>query len=182
MRIQRVNLIIACLAGGLSLLGCNLPSGSPTPDLSGTIIASTLGVLQTNSALTLTAEGPSATATPVAVGTPPPVASETHTPRPAQNPVVTKDSLCWVGPGSQFEVVSAIPAGTPVELLGRGTLPGWYIVRNPIYRDPCWIPAANLSVPPGTDLASLPYFSPPDTPTFTPTKTPLNTPTASSTP
>ena len=166
---------------GLAVLGCNLPSTLETPDASVTIVASTLSALETGVALTQTALGVVDTSTPITVPTLP--AGLTPTP---PGPVVIKDTLCWVGPGNQFEVVSAIRAGALVELLGRGTIPGWFIVRNPIYHDPCWIQAATLQIDPGLDLSGLPYFSPPPTPTptptNTPTKTPLPTPTPTNTP
>jgi hypothetical protein len=162
---------------GLAVLSCNLPSGTGTPDTSGTIVASTLSALETGVALTQTVLSVVQTSTPIAGPTLP--AGPTATP---SGPVVTKDTLCWVGPGKQFEVVSAIRTGARVELLGRGTIPGWLIVRNPIYHDPCWIQARDLQIDPGLDLSGLPYFSPPPTPTPTPTKTPTKTPAPTVTP
>ncbi len=165
---------------GLVVLACNYPRPAvPTQDMSGTAAADTLGALETGDALPQPAASGAFTPAPIGSGTIPAV-----TLPPSENPLVIQDALCWVGPGNQYEVVSAVRAGTTVQLLGRGTIPGWFIIRNPIYQDPCWVPTADLQVSPNVDLSGLPYFSPPPTPTLTPSKTPrpTSTPTATSTP
>ena len=177
MRAKQERVFIATVIVGMMLCSCNLPKPTATPDLSATIVQGTLSALQTSAAAAQTRQSALNTSTPAPAATLPLV-----TQRPAGNPVVTTDSLCWVGPGNQYEVVSAIRAGTSVELLGRGTVAGWYIVRNPIYRDPCWILASSLQIDPSIDISGLPYFSPPATPSPTPTNTPTNTPTPTLTP
>jgi hypothetical protein len=177
MRENSGRLIVPTVILGLTILGCNLPSGTGTPNASGTIVAATLSALETGVALTQTALGMVATSTPIVGPTLSPSLTATQ-----QGTAVTRDTLCWVGPGNQFEVVSAIRTGVIVELLGRGTIPGWYIVRNPIYHDPCWIQATDLRIDPGLDPSGLPYFSPPPTPTPTPTNTPTKTRTPTVTP
>jgi uncharacterized protein YgiM (DUF1202 family) len=88
--------------------------------------------------------------------------------------------LCWQGPGPKYEVVSALTKGSRVKLLGQGSISGWYIVRNPIYHDPCWVQQTDLQIEPGTDLLSLQIFNPP--PTYTPTQPPpTSTPTVTPT-
>ncbi len=170
--------MVAIAVVGLSLLGCNLPTVTATPGAAGTSVDATLAALETSAALAITQTAPARlqTATPLAA-----VPTGTAV---DQRPLVTTDALCWVGPGNQFEVVSAIRNGTRVDLLGRGTIAGWYIVRNPIYHDPCWILATALQIDPSVNIAGLPYFSPPPTPTPTPTQTPTitNTPAPSPTP
>jgi uncharacterized protein YgiM (DUF1202 family) len=94
--------------------------------------------------------------------------------------LVLRATLCWVGPGSQYEVVSALKDSERVPLLGKGSIPDWWIVRNPIYRDPCWVQAQDLQVGSGIDAGALQVYYPPPTPTYTPTETPL--PTATNTP
>lgn len=110
-----------------------------------------------------------------------PVTGATPGPTP-QNPLVIKSTLCWLGPGPAYEVVSALKIGTRVTLLGRGSISGWWVVRNPIYRDPCWVEASAIRIEPGFSLANLQTFFPPPTATPTPTATPDFTPTASPTP
>ncbi len=171
--------IIAATVVGLSLLGCNLPTVTATPSAAGTSVDATLAVLETSAALAITQ-----TAAPAGLPTATPLAAVPTGTAVDQRPLVTTDTLCWVGPGNQFEVMSAIRSGTRVDLLGRGTIAGWYIVRNPIYHDPCWILATALQIEPSVNITGLPYFSPPPTPTSTPTNTPTitNTPAPSPTP
>jgi uncharacterized protein YgiM (DUF1202 family) len=132
---------------------------------------------------TLSALGTAAVMTPtVGVETPTPViiVNETATPAAAvtpQNPLVVKDSLCWIGPGTQYEVVSAVRNGQRVELLGRGSVGSWWIIRNPIYKDPCWVMADVLQFDTGYNLSGIAIFTPPATPTLTPTITPTFTST-----
>lgn len=169
--------LAAVLVIALAMLACNYPKSTvATPDLRGTGAAATLADLQTADALTQRAAYGSATALlPVGLT---PGASQVA----GANSLVTQDSLCWVGPGDKFEVVSTIRAGVRVALLGRGTVGNWFIVRNPIYQDPCWIPADIVQVDPSVNQAGLPYFSPPASPTPPPTKTPTPLPLPSNTP
>lgn len=155
------------------LIGCNLPTAAPTRDQSGTADAGILAASETDAVAQATAVSPApAPSTPTNTATAT-VAAFSPTP---ESPLVKVDTLCWEGPGNAYEVVSAIRSGTPVELLGQGTVPGWYVVRNPIYRDPCWIRASDLQVSLSINLAGLPYFNPPPTPTETPKPEPTNTP------
>jgi hypothetical protein len=97
---------------------------------------------------------------------------------------VLETTLCWKGPGAQFEVVSALKKDERVELIGQASIPGWWIVDNPIYHDPCWAQAAHLQIEPGYNTSTLPFYTPPPTPTSTPTdtRTPTTAPTATNTP
>jgi hypothetical protein len=159
----------------LADLACNLPSAPPTPDAGGTMIAVTFFAYQTKVSASQTALPSNITTTPVSTNT---ISIQfTSTPN---NPLVIRDALCWVGPGNAYEVVSAVKTGTQVQLLGRGSLSGWYIINNPIYHDPCWIEAANLQIDPGFNILGLPIINPPPSPTPTLTKTPE--PTATNTP
>jgi hypothetical protein len=172
VRANPLRLISVLALLGLALLGCNLPSGTASPDANATDLAGTLTVLQTAAAGTQAAGAVAATSTPGATASP--TAAISATP---QSPLVARDTLCWVGPGNQFEVVSAVHTGAKVELIGQGTISGWYIIRNPIYHDPCWIQASDMQLPPGFNTATLPFFSPPDTPTPVPTDTKVPTAT-----
>ena len=92
-------------------------------------------------------------------------------------PVVLRATLCWQGPGPQYIVVSGLPQGQTVKLLGKGSIPGWFIVENPTYHDPCWVQASDLQVDPAIDQLTLKVFSPPPLkPTKTPKPKPTNTP------
>ena len=151
------------------LMACNLPSA----------------------AITLTAETqpeipvqlPSETSTStlaLAPFTDTPLPTETPLPSPTptpENPLVLRTTLCWVGPGAQYDVVSALKEGERIELIGQGSIPDWWIVRNPIYHDPCWAQAQDIQIEPGYDTSSLEIYFPPPTPTPTASSTPTATPT-----
>ncbi len=165
------------VVAGLMLLivmsACNLPSDTLSPSVAATMVAATLSGLQTaaaasetsmatTAALTTVTANPALTNTPAASATP-------------QNPLVTQLSLCWTGPGDAYPVVSSVKDGTRVELMGVGSIAGWYIIRNPRYNDPCWIEAKYLEIDPNFDLSSLRIYNPPPTPG--PTETPVPVPT-----
>jgi uncharacterized protein YgiM (DUF1202 family) len=160
------------------LAACNLPNS--TEEEPQDTIATWVGA-------TLTAQAASAsipTSTPIpevdVTLAPIPSATENLPTSTPQNPLVLETTLCWKGPGTQFEVVSALKKDERVELIGQGSLAGWWIVDNPIYHDPCWAQAKDLQVEPGYNTAALPIYTPPPTPTSTPTNT--ATPTAMNTP
>ena len=106
--------------------------------------------------------------------TPNPTPTSTNTLQPTpQKPLVLKTTLCWVGPGTQFEVVSSLKQNESVEIIGRGSIEGWLIVRNPIYHDPCWAQASDLQIDASFDVNALQVYYPPPTPTRTPKPTPV---------
>jgi TIR domain len=82
----------------------------------------------------------------------------TRTP-PLQGPLVIRDALCWLAPGSAES--SPIQAGTHVGLLGRGSIPGWLIVQDPISGNPCWMEAGDLQIDPGYNVLNLAVYTPP---------------------
>lgn len=158
----------------LAILSCNImvPPAN-TPFAPGTMVVETLTALaaiNTNSTLT-PAASPTNTSTLSAITT-------------VQSPLVIKDTLCWLGPGPDYVVSSSILTGTSVVLLGKGSIPGWWIVNDPTYHDPCWIYQQDLQIDPNYDLSNLQTFYPPSTPTPTLTSTPSPTliPTSTRTP
>lgn len=171
---RRISIAIVFLA--LLITGCSLPVTGALPTPAPGDYAGTIAAIQTISVQTATAQGFGAGATPLSPATLPPAATGT-----LQSPVVVSDTLCWRGPGADYEVISAIKAGTAVSMLGRGAIAGWYILRNPIYGDPCWLQAGDLQIPAGYDVSTLPLFNPPWTATPTASVTPLVSSTPSST-
>ncbi|MES0344086.1 MAG: right-handed parallel beta-helix repeat-containing protein [Anaerolineales bacterium] len=100
---------------------------------------------------------------------PPPI---TVTPTAQSLPTISKDALCWKGPGSLYEVISSVNAGTQVMLLGRGLVGEWWIIDSPRYPGVvCWLPEDTLDVDPTLDLSGLPLIKAPLLPT--PTATPI---------
>jgi len=177
------------VAGGLILMlaslacGVSAPAGgAATPDLLGTTVARTLAALTaaasspglgaaatpTFTASAVVSPAPSVTSTPKIPATATVVPGIATTSSGPQNSLVTTSTLCWLGPGKIYEVSSTIQKGTRVELLGRGDISGWWIVRNPKYHDPCWMPDKYLQIDAGVNVSALPIFTTPFTPTPTP--------------
>jgi len=176
VRLTRLGFVLT-LGLILVLSACNLPgagTGGPTsvlPEaLAQTAVAATMSAFQTAEAL-----APTATVAPQEPTATPTVAF-TFTPFPTpQDPLVVKDALCWLGPGSVYEVSSSVKTGIRVELLGRGSVGAWWIIDNPRYHEPCWLQADVLQFDAGYDLTDLKVFTPPPTPTPVPTDTPTPT-------
>ena len=133
-------------------VACAAPQATPPPvnNLATNVAA---GV---SSAFTLTAEAP----TSIPSATPLPTATFTPTSGPIQPPTVRHHAACWFGPGSDYNLESNITKGERVQILGVGSLPGWYIIRNPYFQQPCWIQAADLNIDPAMDLSQYPIVTP----------------------
>jgi pilus assembly protein Flp/PilA len=77
----------------------------------------------------------------------PPAQSATPTPG-EERPKILVDTLCWLGPGPGYEVVSAVRAGSPVDVLGVGLGGGWLVVDNPHFPGAaCWVPIEAVALP-----------------------------------
>lgn len=107
---------------------------------------------------------------------------ETPTPQPSaivatsstgDVPMVVTDTLCWKGPGAQYETVSSLLAGTKVDILGRGEEGDWWVLDNPRYPGvECWAPGEDIQVEPDFVVPGT-IFPVPPLPTPTPTPTPI---------
>jgi hypothetical protein len=166
--------ILALTPIAILLGACNLPMMQARDNGAATIVVETISALQTDLAVsqiaTASVTPPSATAAPVAAP------SATAQPVPtASNPVVSTTALCWTGPGSAYPVVSAVKAGTQVQVLGVGSKVGWFVIKNQTYGDRCWVEARYLTLDPYFNTAGMQVFNPPPTPG--PTETPIPTPT-----
>ncbi len=140
-----IGILVCCLTAACS------PQATPTPVNSmATSIA--LGVIA--------AQSQTAQALPTATATPTPPPTPTVTSSPTQQPVVIHLAACWFGPGRAYNLESNIKEGETVELLAVGTVPGWYIIRNPYFHQPCWIQAENLSLDPAFDPSPFPMMTP----------------------
>jgi uncharacterized protein YgiM (DUF1202 family) len=155
----------------MSVLACNYPNPNATEDVAGTKVAETLTAFASGASAPQAASTATETAAPVPTDTQPPSATPTQA-----KPVVIHDALCSQGPGNNYEVVSSVKTGTVVEIIGRGSIAGWFIITNPIYHDPCWIASVNLQIDPGFNVAGLRVYNPPSSPTPKPTRTPVPTP------
>ena len=148
------------------MAACNLPQQAPTNGVQSTPLPGS-PIPQISAT---TPANPPASPAPIVMNTI--IASPTAD---LLHPIVIKSSLCWEGPGGVYLVVSAVKNGERVELLGRGSNPGWWVIDNPIYHDPCWVTQDVLQIDPNFDSSNLKIFYPPPTPT--PTYPPSPTPT-----
>ena len=152
---QRI-VLLSGLAAILASLACNIGARKPAP------VAS---VEPPSTAIpTETQPAPTESLTPIPVTSTASLATFTPTP---QNPLVTTTAYCWSGPTnkrSTYELISSIQAGTRVQLLGKGIVDGWWVVKNPRYGDPCWIQQQYVQVDPLYDFSTLKTFAVPPAP------------------
>jgi hypothetical protein len=131
---------------------------APTPDIIGTTAAQLAEVMltQTAGAVTPTPFPPTETSTPQATETP------TLEPAPVETamPVITGNTACYAGPGSQYGLVSNLTDTEEVEIAGVSNTAGWYVIYNPIYGSLCWVSAEFLSWGSDFDPSTLPTMYP----------------------
>jgi hypothetical protein len=165
MNLRFLHLPVIGLAVILISTACASKATSSSADEMATNIAMGVSVVRTR-----TAEAPTVT----------PSATPTRTPRPAtptptrgaiKPPVVVNFAPCWFGPGNAYYLESNIEAGEQVQVVGVGSIPGWYIIINPYFYQRCWIQAVNLSIDPNMDLSQIPMMTP-----LIPHATPYSTP------
>lgn len=146
------------------LAACAPQAASPTPDVIGTTAAQLAAVMmtQTAGAVTPTPPPPAETATPAITDTP-----AVPTDKPAlKPPSVITFAGCWAGPGESYPLISNIDPSIRkggrqvVTILGIGSEPGWYIIQNPYFNNPCWIRAENMEIDPLMDLSQFPVMTP----------------------
>jgi len=170
---RKIFILFSGLALTLAMLACNASAPKPTPTFAQDLPADTLQVSVVPALTgipTGTQAAPTASFTPVPATNTLVTPTITLTPTP-QNPLVTTTAYCWSGPTGRtlkYELISSIQAGTRVQLLGRGIVDGWWVIKNPRYNDPCWIQMQYVQIDLGYDLSTLKTFALPATPTATP--------------
>ncbi len=135
------------------------PKATSTPvDIMGTAaqLAKSMQT-QTVAAYSPTPPPPTETLTPIFTDTPipPPTSSD-----PPKRPRVTEFTGCWTGPGPSYTLISNIDPKKYVEVIGIGDAPGWYVIRNPYFHNPCWIEIAHLKIDPRMDFSVFPSMTP----------------------
>jgi len=142
----------------IAAVGACAPKATPPPvdDMATAVAQLAIDMLsQTAAAASPT---PTATLTPSPTETPP--AATATSEDAGRMPMTLTYAACWFGPGPSWALESNISKGKGVELLGIGNVPGWYIIRNPYFHQPCWIQAADLKIFEGTDLTQYPVMTP----------------------
>jgi hypothetical protein len=128
----------------------------PTVDTISTIAMQLASQMLTETVAAYSPTPPPATDTPV------PTATETLPPTVAVTsiPEVVGQSPCYTGPGDSYALTSNISDTKKVEIVGVGSVPGWYIINNPYFGSTCWISADHLKLDPNSDFSNLPVISP----------------------
>jgi hypothetical protein len=151
-------LLVVFLLPVLLVTACQ-PKATPGVDtLASTVAQAAFDLLtQTAAAVSPTPPPPTPTLTPIPTETP---TSEPTSDAPPRLPQTVNFAGCWFGPGPTFQHETNIKKGKGVELLGVGSVPGWWIIRDPYFHRPCWIQAVDLKIFPGTDTSTLPVMTP----------------------
>ncbi len=142
--------LIAALCILLTLAACNLPtgpsnSGPSASDQAATIVAATLQA-GTSSAASQT--------TPFASPAAPAV-----TPTTAPTLLINANNAsCRNGPSADFKVVATFAAGTTVNMAGKDSADGYWIVVDPGSHSLCWVQQQDGT--PAGSFASLPEMTP----------------------
>ncbi|GAB4500140.1 MAG: hypothetical protein OHK003_19020 [Anaerolineales bacterium] len=139
-------------------------TATPTVDIIGTTAAQLASVMltQTAGAVTPTPLPPTETPTPMFTETP---AVPTEKPQ-IKPPAVIVFTGCWTGPGESYTNISNIDPSIRksgrqnVVILGTGTEPGWIIIRNPYFNNPCWVRVESMEIDPNMDLSGYPVMTP----------------------
>ncbi len=163
MNLHRVILALFVLA----LISACSPQepAAPTVDVAGTLAMELARIMQTQTAgaVTPTPLPPTETATPIFTDTPSVPPTDTPEPYP---PAVIEFAGCYKGPGDKYTLISNVDPSIRksgrqvVTILGIGNEPGWIVIRNPYFNNPCWIQQKSMDISPATDLTAYPVMTP----------------------
>ena len=135
---------------------------TPTVDIIGTTAAQLAAdmLTQTAGAVTPTPFPPTETPTLAVTDTPIP----TIEPSQINPPKLKEVTGCWTGPGDTYTLISNIELNQygkkNVIILGMGSEPGWVVIRNPYFNNPCWVPLSAMEIDPNMDMAQFPVMTP----------------------
>jgi len=134
---------------------------TPTVDVIGTRSAELASMMMTQ-----TVEAYSPTPPPSPTFTATPAFTETPTLEPTPEviplPKVIGPAPCYKnGPGVPGSpITSNISDFKDVEIVGIGSVSGWYVIIDPYFYTQCWIAAENLNINPNFDLSVYPTMTP----------------------
>ena len=135
---------------------------TPTIDVVGTVAAHMASEMltQTAGAVTPTPIPPTETPTLAVTDTP-----SAPTEKPQVNPPrLIAQTGCWTGPGDTYTLISNIELNQQgrknVIILGMGSEPGWVVIRNPYFNNPCWVKLESMEIDPNMDLSGYPLMTP----------------------
>lgn len=157
MKMHVPQMIFLFLIPPIIVTACG-PQATPPPTID---VISTIAVQLASQMQTQTAAAYSPTPLPV-TDTPIPTATETIVPTPAATalPEVVGQTPCYTGPGASYPLTSNITATKKVEIVGIGSIPGWYVINNPYFGSTCWVSIDHLKLDPASDFSNLPVITP----------------------
>ena len=155
LRVSSSVILGIVLIGIVSACG---PQATPPP----VDAAATIAIQLMQEMLTQTASAASPTPLPA---TPTLLSTETLTPEPTENKPLKRTVIkvftgCYYGPGPEYTLDSNISPGKKVDIVGVGSVPGWYVIVNPYFHKQCWVNANDLEIDPARDLTTLPVMTP----------------------
>ena len=157
-------IIVIGLLVNMWIGACTPSETTPTVDAAGTVAVQLASAMLTHTAAAYSPTSPPLP-TPLPV-TDTPVPTETSMPTVSDDqPILVTiigepDPPCTFGPGVSYDIQSYIHTPKQVVLLGIGSAPGWYVIRNPYFGAPCWLPADRVEIDPGINQSTLPVFTP----------------------
>lgn len=147
--------IILIFLTSLLLISACTPQAPTTPtiNVAGTLAIEMASLMQTQTAL-------AASPTPIPV-TDTPVPTETPIPEPTKDSTIDiitiiRNVECRTGPGENYTLTSNLLVTERVWLMGIGSVPGWYVIENPYFGSPCWVPADAVELDPAMDMTVFP--------------------------
>jgi hypothetical protein len=131
----------------------------PTVDVIGTTSAELASMMMTQ---TVAAYSPTPPPSPTFTATPAFTETPTLQPTPEATsiPYVKGYAPCYEGPGTSYKLTSNISDSKGVEIVGVGSISGWYVIINPYFHSQCWIAAENLVLDPNFNAAAFPTITP----------------------
>lgn len=157
MKLRSTRLVVTGAALVFLISAC-APQVASTPAVD---IAGTMAVQLMQAMLTQTATAASPTPLP-ATATPVPTETLTSMPtekKPLKRTVIKVFTGCYYGPGPEYTLDSNISEGRRVDIVGIGSVPGWYVIINPYFHKQCWVNANDLEIDPNRDLSTLPVMT-----------------------
>lgn len=157
---MKKNIFIALLINLIFLMTACAPQANATPtvDVVGTMAIELVFMMQTQTAL-------AASPTPVPV-IDTPIPTETPTLEPTKDATIDiitiiRNVECRTGPGENYALTSNLLPSERVWLMGIGSTPGWYVIENPYFGSPCWVPEDAVELDPAMDISIFPTIMAP---------------------
>ena len=142
------------------IVASRAPRATPPPvDVVATIALQLAYEMFTMSAAAASPTPLPATVTPTLSPTEIPALEPTRS-GPIPKPKITEFTGCYYGPGPEFGLDSNIELNQRVDIVGIGSVAGWYVIINPYFHKQCWVEAKYLEIDPANDLSALPMMTP----------------------